>query len=675
MHPSPCPKYRLGRIIVPESTSLSADNGPGVIAQADLNDLVAIRLAVTNTAGNPITTVNVGDTFQLRGYVQSIAASADDGVYAAFLDVTFNASLASPSGLIEHGTNYTNGTSGTILGGVMEEVGGLQGTTITNPAAEHLLFQQVFTATGAGTLTFAGNSADVSPLHDTVLFDPPQIVATDKIDYGSISVQIQGAGVQDLVQFAKNLKTANAVLYGAAWDASSTSQKQLFQDGESYLTFVDVTNSDRTNNATATEKNITTKPTWIFANGQRLEGVKTFAEIATASGIPIPLSDSPSLAPTAPRPCSVDTLFWSHWMATIRILGHLRTVSRPAIRPSKHRRSSRRRTRVCGLRSPVLVIWCSNFSTTGSPGATSHIEQLANENFYDNVSLHRVENGFVIQGGDKLGTGAGGSELGDFDDQFDVDLQHVQTGLLSMAKTDDDTNDSQFFIRRRDPQGTSISTTRYLDIWWKVKPTAKRLVTHRSMEQEAHFSVTMSDVIVFDDEENAVVMLKAAEGASGNTTITVTITDAQGKSVNQTFTVNVTPDTSNGNPFLTDFAQETYTAKHDVPITIPFNGIDVEGNPITYEAAISFGPKGLTPTLDTVNKTVTVTPPAGFAGEIDLIIGAFRPTARLIRKFLNCNLLALTFGRIPTPVCLRSTTLRTPTNWKFELPAYPIMRP
>ncbi|MGH9390969.1 MAG: peptidylprolyl isomerase, partial [Vicinamibacteria bacterium] len=78
--------------------------------------------------------------------------------------------------------------------------------------------------------------------------------------------------------------------------------------------------------------------------------------------------------------------------------------------------------------------------------ATDRIVELADSGFYDGVIFHRVINNFVIQGGDPTGTGSEGSPLGDFDDQFHVDLQHNRTGILSMAKSFDDTNDSQFFI-------------------------------------------------------------------------------------------------------------------------------------------------------------------------------------------------------------------------------------
>ena len=99
-----------------------------------------------------------------------------------------------------------------------------------------------------------------------------------------------------------------------------------------------------------------------------------------------------------------------------------------------------------------------------SPRATARIEQLVNSGFYDKtvtneVIFHRIINDFVIQGGDPTNTGSGGSTLGDFDDQFNVDLQHNRSGLLSMAKSTDDTNDSQFFITEERNESQFITLT------------------------------------------------------------------------------------------------------------------------------------------------------------------------------------------------------------------------
>ena len=78
----------------------------------------------------------------------------------------------------------------------------------------------------------------------------------------------EATAAPDLVAFAKALTTAGAKFYGADWCAFCTDQKNLFQEGKAYLPFVEVTNPDRTLNATGTAENITTYPTWKFANGQ-----------------------------------------------------------------------------------------------------------------------------------------------------------------------------------------------------------------------------------------------------------------------------------------------------------------------------------------------------------------------------------------------------------------------
>lgn len=103
-----------------------------------------------------------------------------------------------------------------------------------------------------------------------------------------------------------------------------------------------------------------------------------------------------------------------------------------------------------------------SLDATISPEHVNNFVFLSNEGFYDGLTFHRVEPGFVIQGGDPLGAGNGGPGYtvpGEFE------LTHGE-GALAMARLPDQVNPnressgSQFYI--------TLAPTPFLDGQYSV---------------------------------------------------------------------------------------------------------------------------------------------------------------------------------------------------------------
>ncbi|KAG6811073.1 hypothetical protein H0H92_009101 [Tricholoma furcatifolium] len=87
--------------------------------------------------------------------------------------------------------------------------------------------------------------------------------------------------------------------------------------------------------------------------------------------------------------------------------------------------------------------------TTETPKACRNFLALAMEGYYDGVIFHRVVPGFLVQTGDKTGTGAGGESFyGEpFEDEIHPRLRFAHRGLVAMANAGTrHSNDSQFII-------------------------------------------------------------------------------------------------------------------------------------------------------------------------------------------------------------------------------------
>ena len=194
---------------------------------------------------------------------------------------------------------------------------------------------------------------------------------------------------------------------------------------------------------------------------------------------------------------------------------------------------------------------------------TERIKELIREGFYEDLTFHRIIDGFMIQGGDPDGDGTGGTGE-KFNDVFNELLRHNRNGMFSMANSgyqkdaqgnyilDENgdplgTNDSQFFI--------TDSVTKWLDdahsifafltSGYDVLEEVSKVETTPSDGNPANrplFDVIMEEVEVFNDTKNGTLRIQT-DASMANTTqiVKVMVDDGNGNLVEREIRVNVVP--------------------------------------------------------------------------------------------------------------------------------------
>lgn len=101
------------------------------------------------------------------------------------------------------------------------------------------------------------------------------------------------------------------------------------------------------------------------------------------------------------------------------------------------------------IKNPVATMEVENFGTIKielypeqAPETVANFIALANRGFYDGLTFHRVVKDFMIQGGDKKGTGSGSAELSDLKDggeekDYSIKGEFVTNGVNNTLKFDE----------------------------------------------------------------------------------------------------------------------------------------------------------------------------------------------------------------------------------------------
>lgn len=268
-----------------------------------------------------------------------------------------------------------------------------------------------------------------------------------------------------------------------------------------------------------------------------------------------------------------------------------------------------------------------------APLAAQRIIDLVQSGYVVGKRFPRIIDNFMIQGGEL--TTSGNSPLPNVPDEFKADYTFASRGLLAMANSGDDTENSQFFITDIDvPLGQRPTHLNYnhtiVGILTDGFDTYQKIITTPVTGESPTSPVTITGATVFTDTENAVIKLTPKAGfGTGTANVSVTANDGTGPAT-QSFSITGVADGVNSRPFIsTPVPDQTTTAGTPVSFTVPV--FDQDGDALTIAvkdtAFTTTTIPNATVSIDQATKKVTVTPAAGFTGTIQFKVGVRETSA------------------------------------------------
>ncbi|MDO8558286.1 MAG: thioredoxin domain-containing protein [bacterium] len=89
--------------------------------------------------------------------------------------------------------------------------------------------------------------------------------------------------------FAQCLSEKKAVMYGAYWCSHCRDQKEAFGSSFSHVSYIEcATQGSSAQTKVCTDAGIKGYPTWVFADGTRIEGVMSFKTLSEKTSCPLP---------------------------------------------------------------------------------------------------------------------------------------------------------------------------------------------------------------------------------------------------------------------------------------------------------------------------------------------------------------------------------------------------